>query len=128
MDGIDHPNIIRACYIHSRYLDPTLINPGNLNTNYIFEHDILLSLWLIVIQARNERIFVDAARFLTNVFVGTQAVSVSAHHFASLLLPINNRSHRLWERLVKLPGAVFKKCLLLLLPPVLFLVKPWLLL
>jgi hypothetical protein len=86
MDGIDHPNIIRACYIHS----PTSVNP-NVNINYIFEHDILLSLWLIVIQARNERIFVDTARFLTNVSVTSQAVSVSVQFFGSLPSSNNNR-------------------------------------
>ena len=72
MDGVDHPNIIRACFVHPRYFEGT---GPEWTTGLIQKRDLLLSLWLLAVQARNEGLAIDLARFCTNVQFSDQASS-----------------------------------------------------
>lgn len=73
MDGIDHPNIVRGIFVHPRYVANAT---KNWEQNLIHDNDILLCLWILVIQMRNEGLFVDFARFCTNIQIADQASSV----------------------------------------------------
>jgi len=65
MDGLQHKNIYRGCFVHEKYF-----SSDHPNT---YHHDLLMSLWILVIRMRNMGRSDDLARFLTNPSLGSQA-------------------------------------------------------
>jgi len=75
LDGLDHPNIIRGLFVHPRYIE----NETDLWKNeLIHKSDILLSIWILVVHMRNEGLFVDLARFCSNIQLADQAGAVGS--------------------------------------------------
>ena len=73
MDGVDHKNIVRALFVHPRYVESV---KEEWHQRLIHPDDILLCLWILVVQMRNEGLFVDLARFCTNIQIADQAGAV----------------------------------------------------